>query len=822
MAFDANDYRKRVLAAVEARGGMPASDPFEWYDLPLDAADSLTDEAVTEQVEAVWAFWQKNRNHPKYRGLVTALLGAHQDIAPALCSLLTRRQLAAKTRAARAERDEARFADLDAAIQRLVERFGGIPKSKRAGVLAFAAQAGVDAASAEARLARHPVVDDEPAGARPAAVPLSQAVYRQVRANLEELGRLMGQPAFVSLYDLLGLDPGAPQPVLAKAREVYAARNRELRPDRRRALVDDLLAAVTTLLLDGDPEAYLDMLAEDVTERLRPRVAAAVLVEDELTVADYTHLVGEAKALGLDQDRAVRAVSTLARELGVVVPQVVAGSGREAGSGSAAGTGPPAGSTIRPPSTPVPKPGHRPAAPSRPLTPSRPSAGAASAKEWHDTLSRARAALRAGRAMEAQALVDRARQLAGGTMPPIRAIGDEVAAVLTEAGQRWTAALQALGARRYTEAAGNLERLQAIAADVPGPAGQSAADALAEANRGSAAATAALEHAATLPGRARELALLSALNAAPDHAGLIAALHEIGVQPPHDVRTRPAGGGLIVSWAPSASPGPVEYRIQRVGPDGRMLAVGTTHRTELEVGLPRPGDPPPEYVVVARRAGVSSSEARSQTAERPAAPEVRPQAQPAARPRPATVVSLVALPHGTRVRLVYPAPAAGRVEIRRLPDGVRPPTPGTVVTDPAGLGEVVPGMGPGLAVDRRPSGPTRYVALTIDGAAVAGADTWYLDLPLVTRLQAADDGLLRWDWPAGCTEVMVAWRTDAPPEAAGDPAAGSRKVTNTRYNIDGGFAPPPERPLHVAVYACTRFGGALAVATNGVRLSLPR
>src|SRR6185295_15348330 len=106
-----------------------------------------------------------------------------------------------------------------------------------AGVLAFAAQAGIDQASAEARLARHPVIDDEPA-TRPAKAPISEALYRQVRANLEELGRILGRPAFVSLYDLLGLDPAAPQPVLARAREVYAARNRELRPDRRRALVD--------------------------------------------------------------------------------------------------------------------------------------------------------------------------------------------------------------------------------------------------------------------------------------------------------------------------------------------------------------------------------------------------------------------------------------------------------------------------------------------------------------------------------------------------------------------------------------------------------
>ena len=172
-------------------------------------------------------------------------------------------------------------------------------------------------------------------------------------------------------------------------------------------------------------------------------------------------------------------------------------------------------------------------------------------------------------------------------MPPIRAVGDEVTDVLTEAGQRWRAALDALAARRFTEAASNLERLLAIAADVPGPEGRSAADALAEANRGSAAATAALHNAESLPGQARELALLAAFDAAPDHPGLLAALHEIGVQPATDVRTRQAGGGVVVSWAPSASPGQIEYRVQRVAPDGRLLPVATTHRTELEVGLPR-------------------------------------------------------------------------------------------------------------------------------------------------------------------------------------------------------------------------------------------
>jgi len=52
--FDPNDYRKRVLAAVERRGGPDTSDPFELYDLPLTELDDAT---VAVRVAEVWSFW---------------------------------------------------------------------------------------------------------------------------------------------------------------------------------------------------------------------------------------------------------------------------------------------------------------------------------------------------------------------------------------------------------------------------------------------------------------------------------------------------------------------------------------------------------------------------------------------------------------------------------------------------------------------------------------------------------------------------------------------------------------------------------------------
>ncbi len=133
-------------------------------------------------------------------------------------------------------------------------------------------------------------------------------------------------------------------------------------------------------------------------------------------------------------------------------------------------------------------------------------------------------------------------------------------------------------------------------------------------------------------------------------------------------------------------------------------------------------------------------------------------------------------------------------------------------------------MGPGLAVDARPAGPvTEYVVLTRhiptrdvptrDGSpAVAGASTAWVVLPPVTGA-VLDGDRLRWTWPAGCTEVVVALRPDAPPTGPEDPAATRRKVTDGRYEVDGGL-PLPGYAGHAAVFPCTRLGGRLLVGSE--------
>jgi hypothetical protein len=66
-------------------------------------------------------------------------------------------------------------------------------------------------------------------------------------------------------------------------------------------------------------EAYLDAAATDVADQLRPRVRAAVLVEDCLIPDRHDYLLGEARELELDEARTRNVLASLATEFGARV-----------------------------------------------------------------------------------------------------------------------------------------------------------------------------------------------------------------------------------------------------------------------------------------------------------------------------------------------------------------------------------------------------------------------------------------------------------------------------------------------------------------------
>jgi len=630
--FDPNGYRKQVLAAVEKRGGPDTSDPFELYDLPLELelSGGLSDAVVAARIDEVWGFWQRQRDHPKYRVLVAMLVESHDVRSAELRDAGRRHTAALRVRQQREQRDAARFELLDAAIRRLVDRYGGVPRDKIAGLDEVGALTGLTPAEVAARVRRHRIVD--PAGPAAAAEPaIGPERRRQVRSLLDEFGRLTDVPPPPTLIALLGLTPESPDAEIAATAAAWRARARELPPDRLRAVLDELLVHVAELIEPGHAavEAYLDTVVLDVREHLMPRVRAAVLVEDRLVAEDHEHLVEEAIARGLDRRRATDLLATLAAELGTTIEQ---------SSGSRT------------------RPGRTRPDPARPRPPS-----------WEEPLKAARAALRAGRPVEAERLVAEARRHAGSAgATPVRAVADEVEAVLAEARVRARAVTAAVDARRFVEALDHLDHLARTASDLGHPADaealrRKARAAVDEADRAVAAAEAG-------PAGRRTSALEAVLAACADHAGALAALSRIPIGAPAWVNAvRDARGDVLVIWAPSDTPG-VVYRVSRRGSDGSWRVVGRVPDTSIEDGGAPPGVEPPVYAVSAVQGGRTSDEtrsdgppARSSAANAPQAPPVAPVGGP---PAPSGVVAARVAGGTVRISWIAAPGDSGATEYR--------------------------------------------------------------------------------------------------------------------------------------------------------------
>jgi len=221
-----------VLADVERRGGIEESDPFELYDIPLEEAESLSDVEVAARVEEVWGFWQRQRDHPKYRVLVGLLVDAHPTLSRLLLDSAVRRVETVRVREVRARRDADRYEMLDAAISRLVQRHGGVPAGKIPGLEEIGAMGGLSGAEVATRLRRHRVIEDEPA---PAGV-LTDERRQQIRQLLSEWERLIDGEPTPTLFALLRVDPskaGQSQEIRLRA-EALRARSRELPSGRIR------------------------------------------------------------------------------------------------------------------------------------------------------------------------------------------------------------------------------------------------------------------------------------------------------------------------------------------------------------------------------------------------------------------------------------------------------------------------------------------------------------------------------------------------------------------------------------------------------------
>ncbi|MEU6585348.1 Ig-like domain repeat protein [Nocardia sp. NPDC046763] len=796
-AFDSNDYRKRVLAAVERRGGLGESDTFELYDIPLAEAARLSDAEVAARVEAVWTLWQKLRDHPKYRVLAGLLVDAHAELSEPLLHTGSRLVEADRVTQLRARREAERYEMLDAAIERLVARHGGIPAAKIPGLEDIGRMGGLTVAEIAARVRRHRIVDEAPAPA-PAAPTLSAERRRQIRALLAEYERLLPGDPVPTLLALLGMEFAAAHHTneIRLRAGALRARTRELPPGRVRVVLDELLIHIGDLLEPGGApvDAYLLAVTETVTDQLRPQVRAAVLVEDLLVAADFDYLLGVAIAAGLDRAAAERILITLADELGTTV------EGRE---------------HLAAP----PRPGGPVQTSSATTTSTQPAGNGAPPG------TDAAAESGAGR-NSADATGERGTSTASATAG--REFGRDPAgtgdASGTGGGPRYSGGGATAPGRGEAPAAAQWQRTPYTGGAAGAGAGRPWEAAL-------RAARASLR-----AGRPREAAgfVTDARRGVGDDSLGARSVRAVGEEVERVL------AAAAVHWRAAVSCCVGRRFVEALGEHLDFL-----DRRAADVPNPDPRGASRELLIGRARAAVM--EAGRLFEALPSDPGLRMQAVRAVlevcTDHAEALAALAELqvgapgavtasrkPDGTVVITWLPS-RTPRVEYRvtrLLADGswrVVGRTRGTALEDGGALTGPVPVYGVVASVSGRASemarsdgdsdrdsaqgGEPDAVGRGPDGEPPSGMPT--------PRSLTEQRGLLVFEWPIGITEVMVVARPDAPPADPEDPRARRWKVTNMRYEIDGGVRIPSEipRPCHVAVASCRRDAtGILTVAAG--------
>src|SRR5215470_355801 len=200
-AFDPTGYRQRVLATLRGAAKLDLSDPFFIVDLPVEVDDT---ELIRARITSLVGFWNKERS-PNYKALTAELVKHRADLEAVLLDPARRADCAARVKAARQAADADRYGALDSLAEKLVARYHGLPRSRLPSLARLAKARGLDDVGFAAWTARQHVSDD---GSE--AEPLPPAVRAQIRGDLDEFGRLTGDPTrAATLWTFLGIAPGA-------------------------------------------------------------------------------------------------------------------------------------------------------------------------------------------------------------------------------------------------------------------------------------------------------------------------------------------------------------------------------------------------------------------------------------------------------------------------------------------------------------------------------------------------------------------------------------------------------------------------------------
>jgi len=275
-----------------------------------------------------------------------------------------------------------------------------------------------------------------------------------------------------------------------------------------------------------------------------------------------------------------------------------------------------------------------------------------------------------------------------------------------------------------------------------------------------------------------------------------------------------ADGEARLSWPPSDEPGVDAYLVERLqGGSSRVL--GRTAVTTWSDAQPPAADT--TWTVRALRG--ESASARSAAARAGGAAPPRPEARaghaepprPEARtagaepPRPDGSLGEVKAVAGLPVELTWRAPAEAQVmlvRIERRPEGdVRR----QLAVDPTGYRDRQVGRGRRYEYRVSIAGscePPQVLELEAGSGATVHGTAGGATVEGVGAVRDADGRLrVTWRWPSGVTEAYVAFDAGPP----GEPGGQGRKVTNMRYELDGGaLLDDVPAGAHVAVFAGRR------------------
>ena len=823
-AFDATSYRQRVLATLRSAASLDLSDPFFIVDLPVDVDDT---ELIRGRIAALVGFWNKERS-PNYKALAAELAGHRADLEAVLLDPARRAERAAQVRSARAAADADRFGALDSLTAKLAARYSGLPRSRLPGLARLARSRGIDEAAFAAWAARQHVIED---GAD--AEPLPAAVRAQIRGDLDEFGRMTGDPArAATLWTFLSIAPTTSPDEIAARHAELTAQNGRRQHDHQMTVVANLLTYVRQHLIDGAAARYAASLIEDARDRIRDAVAEKVIVEGELSADDYEACVRRVMGFGfgLSSEQARLAVRRVATDLGAtlaVAPAtdyLICPNCREpqpaSGQQSCRYCG--AGLYVRCPAC-----GQQ--AEAAAVACAHCGTSFLAFREASGQVDRARAESAAGHPLAARDLLASAKRAAPALAAEIDPLLASAEGVIARARADWRAAGRDLAEHKLYSAVHRVSRIAQVAADVPGPDGEDAADRLADLADRKAALQSEITAARALSGRRLEAALGRILATAADSGEAADLLAALPLAPPAGLRARVSADAVALAWDPAPFAGPVTYKVSRLTSDpgggpAQARSLGSTSATEFEdAGVPG--------------GAIVAHEVRAVSGRRTSEPVVTTPVLVAR-----DITGLTARPDTSGVTLTWSLPvSAGQVVIQREADpqaGVNLP-PRRAIADGQSWRDA--GMTPGVAFRYRVFAEYRDAggALVRTPGAEVTASVVPRPQPVREIWAGTAGGRTTIGWvrpPGGEVRIFAAGTPLARPGAevdladlasrARDVGTGQRRVsdenpgtsvvTYTPVTVSGGIAVAGASVPHLAVAA----PGNAAVADNGTELVL--